>query len=244
MHRFYADPARSGAGTAFLTPEDAHHALNVLRLHAGSRVELIDGGSRWTARIESAEGGDVLLVRESPLPSTETGVSFTLFQGLPKGDKMELIIQKAVELGVSRIVPVAMSRCVVRLDGRDAERKRERWQKIAREAGKQCGRCLIPEVSLPVPLRSLAEWRTRVEEMAVPWEMNSSYGPLSFVRDHPDIRSLGIVIGPEGGITPDEIGFLSALPSRPVTLGPRILRTETAGLAAVSAFAALYGEME
>lgn len=244
MHRFYADPDRSFSGGSYLTAEDAHHALNVLRLHPGSPVELIDNGSRFFATVISADHGDVILEKGEILPSTETSVDFTLFQGLPKGDKMELIVQKAVELGVSRIVPVMMSRCITRIGEKDASRKQERWQKIAREAGKQSGRCRIPEVALPLPLSEISAFRNHIQEIVVPWEMNRQYGPMSFVRDHPGISSLGIVIGPEGGIDRSEIEFLSALPACTITLGPRILRTETAGLAAVSAFSALYGEME
>ncbi len=245
MHRFYADPDRiPDDATAFLTPEDAHHAMNVLRLKRGSPVELIDHGTRFSATIESTDGRNVMLRKTGVLPSTETSVFFTLFQGLPKGDKMEQIVQKAAELGVSRIIPVAMSRCVVRLNEKDALRKQERWQKIVREACKQSGRCIVPEVSLPVPLHEIAAWRSLTEEIVVPWEMCDHYGPAAFVRDHPQVRSLGIVIGPEGGIDPEEISFLSSLQARTITLGRRILRTETAGMATVSAFSALYGEME
>ena len=244
MHRFYADSDRSGAAKAYLTAEDAHHALHVLRLKEGDTVELVDDGIRYLAVIDSADRGDVTLSKQNPLPSTEPAVAVTLFQGLPKGDKMEWIIQKSAELGVRRIVPVIMSRCVVRLKSSEGIRKQERWQRIAREAGKQSGRCRIPDVLEPVNLRDIPDLPDRPERIIVPWEDCDHYGPLSFVRDHPSLRSLGIVIGPEGGIDPDEIRFLSALPAVPVTLGPRILRTETAGLAAVSAIMALYGEME
>ena len=244
MHRFYADPERSSDDFAFLTSEDAHHALNVLRLRPGSIVEIVDGGIRYTAEMVSNDKRNVIFRKKESLPSTETIVSFTLFQGIPKADKMDMIVQKAVELGVVRIVPVVMSRCVTHLSDSDIIRKRERWQKIAREAGKQCGRCNIPDVSAPVPLPDIQLYRNHLQEMVVPWEMSDHYGPKAFVRDHPDIRSLGIVIGPEGGISQNEIETLTALSVQPLTLGRRILRTETAGLAAVSAFSALYGEME
>ena len=245
MHRFYADPELSSAESVRLSAKDSHHALSVLRLKCGDSVEIVEDGKRCCAVIESTEGGDVRLVRGAILPSTEPAISFTLYQGVPKGDKMEWIVQKAVELGVSRIVPVAMSRCVSKLNDRDGLRKRERWQKIAREAGKQCGRCIIPEVSAPVHVSDLPGLDHLPEYLVIPWEEASHYGPLAFFRDHPSVRSFGIVIGPEGGIAPDEIRFLSACPaSAVITLGPRILRTETAGLAAVSAFSALYGEME
>ena len=244
MHRFYADPERSSGDTSCLTPEDAHHALNVLRLHAGDSVELIDDNSRYSAVILSADYGNIVLRKEKELPSTEPSVEFTLFQGIPKGDKMDLIVQKAVELGVSRIVPVIMSRCVVRLNEKDIVRKQERWQRIAREAGKQCGRCKIPEVAFPDALKHIPDCQDLPQEIVVPWEMSDHYGPLAFVRDHPDVRSLGIIIGPEGGISDEEIKLLTGFPAQVITLGRRILRTETAGLAAVSAFSALYGEME
>ena len=244
MHRFYADPGRSFGDTACLTPEDAHHAMNVLRLRPGSPVELIDEGIRYAATVISADHGNVVLKKAEMLPSTETKVSFTLFQGIPKGNKMDLIVQKSVELGISRIVPVIMSRCIVRLDEKDAARKQERWQKIAREAGKQCGRCKIPEVTLPVPLNGIEMWRGSLQEIVVPWELSNHYGPLAFSLDYPELCSLGIVIGPEGGIREEEIDQLSGFSVHPITLGRRILRTETAGLAALSAFSALYGEME
>ncbi len=244
MHRFYADSDFFSDEEAKLTPEDAHHAINVLRLLPGNQVEVIDRGVRYRASIISSDSHEVLLSKEEILPSTEPAVSFTLFQGIPKGDKMEFIVQKAVELGVSRIVPVIMSRCVVRLEKRDAVRKQERWQKIAREAGKQSVRCIIPEVVSPVHLSEIMQWRNQIQEFVVPWEMCEGYGPAAFRRDYPGILSLGIVIGPEGGISAEEISFLSSLPARIITLGRRILRTETAGLAAVSAFSALYGEME
>ena len=244
MHRFYAEEsALPREGRLTLSPEDTRHALRVLRLREGDRVEVFAGGNRYEAVLAEPEGQRLTLRALGPLPSTEPRLQLTLFQGLPKADKMDWIIQKAVELGVSRIVPVRMSRCVVRLEERDALRKTERWQRIAREAGKQSGRCVIPEVVPPADFARLSERTAPLEVCAVPWEEAGSAGPLAFVREHPSPASLGILIGPEGGISPEEI---ASLPSGcvPVTLGPRILRTETAGLAAAAAFLALYGEME
>ena len=122
--------------------------------------------------------------------------------------------------------------------------KRVSWQKIAREAGKQSGRCVIPEIHAPVSVRETADMIRKLDAVAVPWESGRDFGPLAFAKAHPDICSLGIVIGPEGGIEPGEISFLTSVSCDIITLGPRIMRTETAGLAAVSAFSALYGEME
>lgn len=241
MHRFYVEQA---GADIFLSPEDSHHAIRVLRLHVGSEVEAILSGQRWSAVLSDVDAGRVTLHLTAPLPSTESRLRVTLFQGLPKADKMELIVQKATELGVDRIVPVRMERCVVRLDDREAEKKTERWQKIAREAGKQSGRCLIPEVALPISLNGLCQSLHSFQASAVPWEDADALGPSGFAAKHPALSSLAIVIGPEGGIDPDEIRQMEAAGCIPLTLGPRILRTETAGLAAVSAMMALYGEME
>ena len=235
-HRFYADGLTDGL--AVLSPEDANHALRVLRMVPGDPAELILNGQRFRAVLR--EGARLELLE--PLPSTEAALRITLFQGLPKADKMDWIVQKAVEIGVARIVPVVMSRCVVKLTPADAEKKVLRWNRIAREAGKQSGRCVLPEVSSPVPLSRIPEMAAPLEARAVPWEETSAMGPAAFLAARPNLRSLGLVIGPEGGIDPAEIETLSGF--QPLTLGPRILRTETAGLAASAAMLALAGEME
>ena len=244
MHRFYADPFPGPGSLVYLSPEDARHAVTVLRLKPGQHIEIISDFRRWEAEIAEAAGNTVSAAILSCLPSTEASLSVTLYQGLPKADKMDMIVQKATELGVVRIVPVLMSRCVVRPDPKDVPRKLERWRKIAREAGKQSGRCLIPEISEPVTLNRIADPANLPELNVVPWEEAAGYGPLSFRSDHPVLSSLGIVIGPEGGIEPDEVSRLQSAGFVPITLGKRILRTETAGLAAVSSFMGLYGEME
>ena len=231
MHRFYPDPEKIRDDLAYLTPEDSRHALTVLRLKPGATVEVISGGLPWLARIVGEENRIVCVRKLTPLPSTEPKLTVTLFQGIPKADKMDWIIQKATELGVSRIVPVEMERCVVRLSRTDEAKKLERWRKISREAGKQSGRQLIMQDFLPAL-------------NVVPWEEADGFGPLALVKAHPGAESLGILIGPEGGISPDEIGLLKTRDFIPITLGKRILRTETAGMAAVAALMCLYGELE
>ena len=244
MHRFYADPGRDDGDRVFLTPDDARHAVTVLRMKAGQHVELFRGQERWEAEIVSTDTRDVCVRLLSVLPSTEPALSVTLFQGLPKADKMDWIVQKATELGANRIVPVLMSRCVSRPDPGDYSRKLDRWRKIIREAGKQSGRCVIPEITEPVDLRRLPDMPGLPEVSIVPWEEAEGFGPLAFRKKNPGLSSLGILIGPEGGIEPEEIAFLRSSGFITLTLGRRILRTETAGLAAVSAFMSLYGEME
>ena len=244
MHRFFADPSRCTAEELFLADEDARHASAVLRLKTGQHVEIIRDNQRYEAEIISMDRRDVRVRIVCSLPSSEPGLSVTLFQGLPKGDKMDLIVQKATELGVSRIVPVITERCVVRLQPSETSRRMERWARICREAVKQSGRCVVPSVGTPVALRDLPVLKELPGTNVVPWENAAGYGPLAFRNEHSSLSSLGILIGPEGGIEEDEIRFLLAAGFTCVTLGKRILRTETAGLAAVAAFMSLYGEME
>ena len=244
MHRFYPDPDQSRGDLVFLTAEDSHHALTVLRLKAGAYVEVITDGIPWLAEITGEEGKIVSVKKISPLPSTEPKLAITLYQGLPKADKMDWIVQKATELGVSRIIPVAMDRSVVRFSESDSRKKAERWQKISREAGKQSGRCILPEISLPLTVNQLVASQELPALKVVPWEEAESFGPLSLRKAYPETDSLGILIGPEGGITSREIDLLKAAGFLPMTLGKRILRTETAGIAAVASLMSLYGEME
>jgi len=244
MHRFYADsPLSSDKPLVILSPEDSRHAVRVLRLRKNDPVELMTNGQRYSAVIEESDPSAVVLRKTGTLPSTEPNLKITLFQGLPKADKMEYIIQKSVEVGVCRIVPFLSSRCVVRWDARDSAKKIERWQRIAREAGKQSGRCVIPEILSPVQFHDICSFEQPPDACVVPWENAASRGPVSFMKDHPALSSLGIMIGPEGGLDESEIKSVSAV-FEPLTLGPRILRTETAGLVAASAFLALSGEME
>ena len=244
MHRFYADSDACPETEIVLPEDDARHAFTVLRMKPGQHAEVICNGERWEAEMTVCAPHNVRLRLLSPLPSTEPVLSVTLYQGLPKADKMDWIVQKATELGIIRIVPVLMSRCVSRPDPKDFSRKLERWNRIVREAGKQSGRCVIPVVDKPCTLAALPDDPLLPETNIVPWEDTSGFGPLALHQAYPALSSLGILIGPEGGIDRDEILFLQSAGFLPFTLGRRILRTETAGLAAVSSIMCLYGEME
>ena len=170
MHRFFADERGVVQGAAYLNAEDAGHALRVLRLESGDEVELVCAPARYRAKIDSTEGGEVRLRVIEKLRDTEARTRVTLYQGLPKADKMELIVQKSTELGAAAIAPVAMIRSVVRLEGKDAAKKTERWQKIAREAVKQCARVSAPEVRLPRKLSAMREELNALDVLIVPWE--------------------------------------------------------------------------
>ncbi len=210
-----------------LSAEDARHAARVLRLRPGDEIVALDGaGGRFRARL--GEEGSLKLLEE--LPSNEPRVRLTVYQGVPKADKLELLAQKLTELGASRLVPVEMERSVRRFERVD------RLRKIAREAAKQCRRALPMEIAEPI------SWEAAVRDMrarsllVAPWE-EASAGRLTDLRPCMDV---GLLIGPEGGISAREIQESGA---HTVTLGPRILRTETAALAAAAIVMAVMGEI-
>ena len=247
MHRFFADENGIQNGTARLNAEDSRHALRVLRLDVGDEVELVCEPTHYLAGIAVIEDGIVTVAIRGELRPTEARTRVTLYQGLPKADKMEMIAQKTTELGVYAIRPVAMERCVVKLEGKDAPKKIERWQKIAREAVKQCARIDVPEVREVRKLSALKEEMAQLDVLIVPWEdardgsVRACVEPL---RGQKDLR-VGILIGPEGGISQKEAQWLSEeAGGKLVTLGPRILRTETAGLCALTMVMAFLGELE
>ena len=244
MHRFFTEDSPIPGGEALIRGDEARHACQVLRLKPGDLCELLAGGSRWRCELLSLTPEEGRARALESLPTTEPRLRVTLYQGLPKGDRMERIIQKAVELGPAAVVPVAMSRCVAKLDGRDAAKKTERWQRIAAEACKQSGRCCLPRVGAPLSMAELPKALRGHQAAAVPWEEAAGHSLTGFVREHPDLRDVAVVIGPEGGMAPEEIAAMEAVGCQPVTLGPRILRTETAGMAAIAALMALCGEME
>ena len=247
MHRFFADEAGIQNGTARLNEEDSRHALRVLRLEVGDEVELVCEPTHYLAGIAAIDDGIVTVAIRGALRPTEANTQVTLYQGLPKADKMELIAQKTTELGVYAIRPVAMERCVVKLEGKDAGKKIERWQKIAREAVKQCARTAVPEVLEIRKLAQLQQEIAQLDVLIVPWEEardGSIRDALAPFEAKEELR-VGVLIGPEGGISQREAQWLAEnANAKLVTLGPRILRTETAGLAALTMVMAYRGEME
>lgn len=247
MHRFFADENGIDHGTACLNIEDSRHALRVLRLATGDEIELVCAPGRYLAQITGETDGLVQVKILQALRQTEARTQVTLYQGLPKADKMEMIAQKTTELGVYAIRPVAMERCVVKLEGKDAGKKVERWQKIAREAVKQCARVSVPEVLEPKKLTQLEEELKQLDVLIVPWEdaRDGSIRQALAPFEGREALRVGILIGPEGGISGQEAHWLAEnAGAKLVTLGPRILRTETAGLCALTMVMAFRGEME
>ena len=242
MHSFNIETPVNGV--AALPAEEAKHALKVLRLRAGDGVCAMDGaGARWRGEIADIRGNAVSVRLLEALPSNEPPVRLTVYEGLPKSDKLDLIAQKLTELGAAALSPVRMERCVVRLDAKDGAKRRERLEKIAREAAKQCGRGVPLSVSAPLDWRDALERMRRHDLLVIPWEEAAGVRLKDVFREAPDARDIGIVVGPEGGITAAEIDEMRSVGGRCVTLGPRILRTETAAVAAAALAMQLWGDI-
>ncbi len=237
MYRFYIDQGNIYDRNIHITGTDVNHIKNVLRLEKGDWVIACDGmGKDYISRITDIDNTCVKLetckVQES---GTELGTKLVLFQGIPKGDKMEFIIQKSVELGVYAVVPVFMKRCVVKLNNEKALRKQERWQKVAEAAAKQSGRGIVPEVNIPVTLKEAFDIAASLEYNIIPYELQDGMGKSrEVIKEACGQKSAGIFIGPEGGFEKEEVQEAVSMGIKPVSLGKRILRTETAGMAVLS----------
>ena len=239
MPRFFIDGTADGR--AYIAGADALHIAKALRMRPGEALTLCDGkGTDVDGVLETVTDRQVTVRISASRPSqAEPTLAVTLYQGLPKGDKMDWIIQKAVELGVTAVVPVATRRSVARLEGK-ADKKQERWQRIAAEAAGQCGRGMLPSVERPLSW-SQALSRLSGEPALVFYEGGGR--PLRELVT-PSTRRLSVFVGPEGGFDPEEIVAIRRQGGGVATLGPRILRCETAPLAALTLLMHLSGNME
>lgn len=235
MPRFFAEPENINGNIITLYSDDAVHISRVLRGKAGDILTVCDGkGNDYTAEITSVSDKSVTLeIKETFVTKSEPSVRITLYQGLPKGDKMETIIQKCVELGVCGIVPVNTERCIVKIDKNKENKKMERWRKIAESAAKQSGRGIIPSMGQVVSFENALKEASSMDGAVIPYELEEKNGLKSFLDGFKG-ESLAVFIGPEGGFSIDEIEKAVKSGVIPVTLGKRILRTETAGMAAVA----------
>ena len=239
MHHFFVRPEQISGKEAYIEGPDWNHAADVLRVRPGEQV-LLSAGEDWdylcTVREVDRTGQRVLLsVLEENRDIRELPVKISLYQGLPKSDKMELIIQKAVELGAARVIPVETARCVVKLDRKKAESKRSRWQAISESAAKQSGRSVIPEVAMPMPFAVALKEAADSDIRLIPYEnaegMERTRRILESVVPG---QKIAVFIGPEGGFEETEIRQAEEAGFEAVTLGKRILRTETAGFVVLS----------
>lgn len=237
MPKFFTARENITENQIIIDSEDAKHIKKVLRLDTGDEITVCDGrGIDYTAVIRETESNRIICdIKDSKKCDTEPELKVTLYQGLPKAAKMDYIIQKTTELGISRIVPAVMSRCVVKLENAAAEKKKtDRWQKIAYEAAKQSGRGVVPEVSQPMRIDNIAEELKNYDLCFVPYECERDTSLRDVFENAGDIKSAAFLIGPEGGIDITELEKLRNAGIKTVTLGRRILRTETAGEAVLS----------
>lgn len=237
MYRFFVSPDQIEEPIIRITGSDVNHIKNVLRMKEGEELWISDQQEKeYRCYIEEFSkeeiSAHIMYVQE---PKFELPSRIYLFQGLPKGEKMEWIIQKAVELGVYEIIPVAMKRCVVKLDKKKAEKKTARWQQIAESAAKQSKRMLIPEIHEVMTYKEALAFAGHLDVKLIPYElakgMKETREILNELRPG---QSIGIFIGPEGGFEEEEVSKALEAGAHAITLGRRILRTETAGLAILS----------
>lgn len=237
MQHFFVDASQVSDSTIQIEGSDVNHMKNVLRMRIGEEVTVSDGqGQEYLCEVQNFEEEHVQLkILEAKVSDTELPSKIYLFQGLPKQEKMELIVQKCVELGIYAVVPVSMKRCVVKLDAKKGAKKVERWNGIAASAAKQSGRGIVPEVMPVMSYREALEMAKKLEVVLVPYECAEGMsGTKKLIQGIKPGQSIGIFIGPEGGFDPEEIEQAKETGGRVVTLGKRILRTETAGLALLS----------
>ena len=238
MYRFYIEKSQIKDEQIVITGSDVNHIKNVLRLEKGDWIVACDNdGMDYISRICSLGSSEVVLeIEKRQKTESELDCQIVLFQGLPKKDKMELIIQKAVELGVSEIVPVEMKRCVAKLSGqKKIDAKLSRWRAIAESAAKQSGRGIIPKVSEPVSIQKAFERAQELEYSMIPYELQEGMEESrQIVAEACTKQSVGIFIGPEGGFEKEEAADAAACGIKPISLGKRILRTETAGMAVLA----------
>lgn len=238
MHCFYCEPNNVSEHKITITGSDVNHIKNVLRMERGEELMICDGtGMQYTCQIEDFVAGEVLLsIQKAEKSSTELPVRLKLYQGLPKKDKMELIIQKAVELGAVEIIPVMTKRCIVKLeDDKKEAKKLERWQAIAESAAKQSGRGSIPTVGHVINYKEAIKKASSEGMALIPYEMAEGMKTLKeAVSKASEQQVISVFIGPEGGFEEAEVEFAKENGVIPVSLGKRILRTETAGFTTLS----------
>ncbi len=235
MFNFFANEENRQNSHYIIDGADFNHIKNVLRMEVGDTCLISCNGKSDLCKIDAFLGDSISFeILEEDYMDTELPVKIYLFQGLPKGDKMEYIIQKTVELGVFGIVPVQMSHCVVKLDDKKAKSKQARWQAICESAAKQSKRNIIPEIHNVCSFNQALEFAKTLDLILVPYEnkdgMTSTVESLEKLKS---VKTVGIFIGPEGGFDKAEIEKALKIDSKIISLGKRILRTETAAITAV-----------
>lgn len=243
MHRFFVTSERLFADKIEIIGKDVRHIKDVLRLDIKDKIEIAIDGYIHICEIVSIQKDRILTeIKEKIKGTNESPIHIVLYQGLIKGNKMETVIQKCTEIGVKEFYPVELKRCIVKVnDVKKEKNKVERWNLIAEEAAKQCKRDILPEVHDIISFREMIELLKEEKNIVVPYEeekMNSIKGNLKL-----NGNKIHLIIGPEGGFEPEEIEELKSIGAHIVTLGPRILRTETAGAVAVTILLYEFGDL-
>lgn len=237
MHHFFVTPEQVNGDNIYIEGSDVNHIKNVLRMKVGEELQISDGNNKkYLCKIQSMTSDNVFVkIIEEQSADTELPSKIYLFQGLPKSDKMELIVQKAVELGAYEIIPVATKRAVVKLDEKKAAKKVERWNSIAEGGAKQSGRNVIPKVKNVMSFKEAVAYAKEIDVVLIPYELAEGMQETKKIVDNiKPGESVGIFIGPEGGFEIEEVEHAVKEGAKPITLGKRILRTETAGLTTLS----------
>ena len=240
MYQFFVetDQIDVAGKSVIIRGADVNHIKNVLRMRPGEEVAVSNGidGKEYRCGILALEEDCVRLeLRFIKEDGVELPAKIYLFQGLPKADKMELIIQKAVELGAFQVIPVAMKRCVVKLDEKKADTKIKRWQGIAEAAAKQSKRGVIPTVAPVMSYAQAVKMASEMDLKLVPYELAEGMEQTKqLIESVEPGQQIAIFIGPEGGFDPEEIRIATEAGIQPITLGKRILRTETAGFTTIA----------
>lgn len=245
MRRFFVEPGFLRPGKGVITGDLFRHLSTVLRLKSGDRLCLADGAGHESEAVIAAIGKDGMHVDIGPPQQVSTAVDatrITMYQGLPKGEKIDLILQKCTELGVARIVIFMARRSITRLEGDRLPKRLSRWERIVQEAARQSGRDDIPEVAFSESLEDALKGDISTLGLLL-WEDEEDQGLREIVERSDKPESVAIVIGPEGGLTSEEAAVAVGHGFIPVSLGKRILRTETAGLSAVSILQYVWGDL-
>lgn len=245
MYNFFVESEAKKDGRYFISGSDFNHIKNVLRMNVGDTLLVSCDNSSDLCKITDIESNTVIVeIVEKNYKNTNLPIEIHLFQGLPKSDKLELIIQKSVELGVASVTPVSMKRSIVKIDDKKTKTKNQRWQAIAEAAAKQSKRNSVPKVCDILSYREMLKTAENLDLLLVPYEcadgMNATKQALKEIKSG---MSVGIIIGPEGGFDQKEIEAAIQSGGKIISLGSRILRTETAAITSV-AMCMLYSETE
>ena len=236
MRKFFVENKNINGNVILIDGQDVNHIKNVLRLNVGEKIKICDKDNvkNYVSEIVKIENEIIeCKVLEEVLGEAEGNVTLHIYQGLPKADKMELIIQKGTELGISKYIPVKLSRCIVKLDGKDEIKKIDRWKKISEMAAKQSGRDLVPDVEHLNSLKEVTEKINSYDLFLVAFEEekeNTLKNELLKLKELKDEYKIAVLVGPEGGLAKEEVEILQKNGAKVITLGNRILRTETVAM--------------